>query len=146
MDKYNQQAKNFLQKYNLTINIQEAVPQKSPIWVKDPKNENHGINYWITLKENKTGGKEYGFDFWGSIKDKENRFSGKPKPPVYIYDILACLDTSADGYTYEDFCFNYGYDEETRLAKKTYTAVQYQIKKLKDLLSPEAIDELNNIN
>ena len=77
MTNYNEEAKEFLKKHGLSLNVREAVPQKAPIWQKG--NEDHGINYYCTLS-NKDG-KHYSFDFWGSIKDKENDFRGFSKSP-----------------------------------------------------------------
>jgi hypothetical protein len=138
---YKQQAKDFLSKYNLILDIREAVPQKSPLWAKDEK---HGINYWITIsKENATNIK-YSFDYWGSIADKENNGRGFAKRPT-SYDILACLNTLDENCTFEDFCSSYGYDDDSITAQKTYNAVIIQIDGLKKVLSKEAIEELNNI-
>ena len=138
---YNKQAKDFLAKYELTLSVREAVPQKASIWQKG--NENHGVNYWCVLSNKE--GKKYAFDFWGSIKDKENDFRGFSKTPT-AYDVLACLDTYSDGYTFEDFCSNFGYDDDSKIAEKTYKAVQYQTEKLKEVLTTEAQEALNEIN
>jgi len=138
---YKEQAKNFLKKFNLLLNIREAVPQKSPIWAKDG---NHGINYWVTLSENKTGGKSFSFDFWGSIADKENNGRGFAKRPS-AYDILACLNTYDKDVSFGDFCLSYGYDEDSITAEKTYKAVMLQIEGLENVLSKEAIEALNDI-
>jgi len=115
MTDYKQQAKDFLQKYELSLKIVTAVPQKAPLWHEEGKE--HGVNYYCTLS-NKDG-KEYGFDYWGSIADKENNFRGFPKSPT-AYDVLACLDTYSDGFTFEDFCHSYGYDTDSRKAEKTF--------------------------
>lgn len=139
-NEYDQQASKFLNKYNLTINIQKAIPQKSPIWMQketDPKA--HGINYWITISENKTDGKSYSFDFWGSLHDKE-----KGQTPRR-YDILACLDVW-DYDSFSDFANEFGYDEDSRTAERIYEAIKQQNKELKKLLPIEAIEELNSIN
>lgn len=141
MNKYNEEARNFLKKFELSLNIREAIPQKPPIWHKGK--EDYGINYYCTLVNKE--GKSYAFDFWGSIKDKENYFRGWSKSPS-AYDILACLDTYNDGITFEDFCTGYGYDTDSITAEKTFKAVQYQTSKLKEILSIEAQEELNNIN
>jgi len=137
---YKKQAKDFLQKYGLTLSIVTAVPQKAPLWHEEGKE--YGINYYCTLSNKE--GKEYGFDFWGSIADKENNFRGFPKSPS-AYSVLACLDTYADGFTFEDFCHSYGYDTDSRKAEKTFKAVQYQTEKLKEVLSDEAQEALNEI-
>lgn len=61
---YENQAKDFLKETKTTLQVVEAVPQKSPIWSK----EKHGINYSVTLKNSKHS---YTFDFWGSVADAE---------------------------------------------------------------------------
>ena len=50
------------------------------------------------------------------------------------YDILACL-TKYDPYTFEDFCSEYGYDTDSRRAKKTYKAVQKEYNSLAAMYS-----------
>jgi hypothetical protein len=140
MNEYIEQAKDFLEKHGLALNVREAVPQKKPIWHK--QNEENGINYYCVLSNKE--GKSYGFDFWGSIKDKENDFRGFPKHPN-AYNVLSCLDTLSDGYTFEDFCSAFGYDEDSRTAEKVYEAVKHQTEKLKEILTIEAQDDLNKI-
>lgn len=39
-----------------------------------------------------------------------------------MYSVLACL-TKCDPETFERFCDNYGYNEDSRSAEKTYKAV-----------------------
>lgn len=46
----------------------------------------------------------------------------KPGVPPTAYDILACLTKSHPG-TFEDFCSEYGYDEDSRKAFKSYESV-----------------------
>jgi hypothetical protein len=134
---YNQQALEFLKKHVLNLSIKQAVPQKSPLWL-EKKSEEYGLNYYCSLV-NKDG-KHYSFDFWGSIHDKH---TGKhPR----AYDVLACLDTYADGQSFEDFCNDFGYDTDSIQAEKTYQAVIKQIDGLKKVLTPEALEELNEIN
>jgi hypothetical protein len=144
-NKYNKQAKEFLSKYELNLSIREAIPQKTPLWInKDSKNQQHGINYFCSLS-NKDG-KHYSFDFWGSIADAEKISHGEKTGRPNAYSILACLDTYSDGESFEDFCNNFGYDTDSITAEKTYKAVMKQIDGLKAILTPEAIEELNNIN
>jgi len=65
MENYNKQAEEFLSKTNTTVEVMEAVPQKSPLWSLKDK---HGINYTVTLKNDNHA---YSFDYWGSIRDAE---------------------------------------------------------------------------
>ena len=62
------------------------------------------------------------------------------------YDILACLDTYSAGDTFEDFCHNYGYDDDSMNAYKTYNAVQQQCVNLQKLYTHEELEALNEIN
>jgi len=139
---YKKQADNFLTKYGLTLNVREAIPQKMPLWCKE--GEKHGINYFCSLVNKE--GKHYSFDFWGSIAeaDKIRHYEVSRRRPSN-YDILACLDTYSDGQNFEDFCNEFGYSNDSIMAEKTYKAVMRQIEGLKKILSPEAIEELNNI-
>ena len=134
---YLKQANDFLNEYSLYLIIREAMSQKKPLWVSDRKTEDYGINYWVTLRNKE--GETYTFDFWGSVKDKND--NKKPN----AYDVLACIDTFSDGETFKDFCNSYGYDTDSILAEKTYKAVMKQIEGLKKVLSSKAIEKLNNI-
>jgi len=138
MNEYTKQGKDFLGKYELQLNIRESVPQKSPVWSKDKK---HGINYWVELSDKKHN--VYGFDFWGSIANKENY--PYPKRPT-AYDILACLNTYDDGITFDEFCSSYGYSTDSREAENTFKRVELQTAELKKILSDEAQEALNEIN
>jgi hypothetical protein len=139
---YDKQADNFLSKYNLTLNVREAIPQKMPLWCKE--GEKHGINYFCSLVNKE--GKAYSFDFWGSIAEAESirRYEVRRRRPS-SYDILACLDTFSDGSSFEDFCNEFGYSTDSIMAEKTYKAVMKQVEGLKKILPTEAIEELNNI-
>ena len=66
MNEYEKQAKTFLEKYNLSISIYTATPQKKPLWCKN--GEEHGINYWVEISNKE--GKKYSFDFWDSISNQ----------------------------------------------------------------------------
>lgn len=68
--------------------------------------------YRITLKRKNKG--SYTFTFGQSIAN-----SGQEPTP---YDVLACL-TKYDPETFENFCSEFGYDTDSRTAKRTYKAV-----------------------
>lgn len=169
MTTYQQQAEDFLKSTDTTIEIKEAEKQTPPAW-EEGLNANHHIKYIITLKNKRH---TYTFDYWGSIADYqkvEKRFNEvyqwiyhrnstidmiknksvsmrrildevMPTP----YDILSCLDTCY-GDTFEDFCFNYGYDEDSRKAYETYQRVQEQERNLYKLFNHEELERLNEIN
>ena len=68
------------------------------------------------------------------IKGKEPR----------LYDILACM-TKYDPGTFEDFCSEYGYDEDSRSAEKTYNAVVEEYEAMCRLFSDEELEVLQLI-
>jgi len=139
MNKYNEEAKKFLSDFNLILSIREAVPQTKPLWIDtDKKNAIHGKDYSCSLSSG--DGRAYCFHFWDSIANLETG-----KGPT-AYDVLACLDTYAEGESFEYFCNSYGYDTDSIKAEKTYEAVMKQVRGLKNTLSSRAIEALNNIN
>lgn len=60
------------------------------------------------------------------------------------YDILACL-TKYDPGTFEDFCDNFGYDRDSRSAKKTYKAVVKEWNNVSKLFNDSEIELLQEI-
>lgn len=67
----------------------------------------------------------------------------KPEEPT-AYDILACL-TKFNPYTFEDFCSEYGYDTDSRRAKKTYKAVQKEYNSLAAMYSDSEMELMAEI-
>ena len=82
------------------------------------------------------GGKQYTFEFGQSIAE------GNSEPT--LYDVLTCL-TKYDPETFEDFCANYGYDNDSRKAEKTYKAVLREFNNMQRLFSVEELDLLTII-
>lgn len=60
------------------------------------------------------------------------------------YDVLACL-TKYDPETFEDFCSEFGYDEDSRKAEKIYQAVREEYQNVAMLWSDEEMEELMEI-
>ena len=61
------------------------------------------------------------------------------------YDVLSCL-TKSDPGTFEDFCSEFGYDEDSRKAEKIYNAVVDEWKNVCALFTDEEIEQLQEIN
>lgn len=61
-------------------------------------------------------------------------------------DVLDCLASDASGAenarSFEDWCSEYGYDTDSRKAKRTYKVIQRQSESLKRLLGPELYETL----
>lgn len=60
------------------------------------------------------------------------------------YDILTCL-TKYNPYTFEDFCGDFGYDEDSRSAEQTYNYVKEEWKYISFLFDTEQLEQLREI-
>lgn len=72
---------------------------------------------------------------------KEKKATAKPTE----YDILACL-TKYDPGTFEEFCWEFGYDEDSKTADRIYIAVIKEYKQLERIFTTEQMEELREIN
>ena len=128
---YQEQAKNFCDKTNTNIYINFIDCVKDP-W-KEGSNNWHN-QYKVIIKRNN---KQMTVTFTDSI---HNTMYGE-EPTAY--DILACL-TKYDPYSFEDFCLEYGYNEDSIKAHKTYKAVQKEYNNVTRLFD-DVIEELQEI-
>ena len=71
---------------------------------------------------------------------EENKDFSEPR----AYDVLSCL-TSYEPGTFEDFCDNFGYEEDSRKAEKTYKAVLEEWQNLKMLYTDKDLLKLQEI-
>lgn len=99
-----------------------------------PSDKDSRYVFKITLKK---GGKQYTFNFGQSIAEGSNE-------PT-LYDVLACL-TKYDVGTFENFCSDFGYDEDSRTAEKTYKAVLKEWQAMERLFNSEELELLQLIN
>jgi hypothetical protein len=60
-----------------------------------------------------------------------------------MYSVLACL-TKYDPYSFEDFCYNFGYDTDSRKAEKIYHAVVKEWEAVERLFG-DILEELEEI-
>ena len=81
-------------------------------------------------------GKSYTFEFGQSLAE------GSEEPTMY--DVLACM-TKHDVGSFEDFCSEFGYSEDSRTAERTYKAVCKEFAAVERLFS-DVIDQLHEIN
>lgn len=94
--------------------------------------------YIITLKR---GNRSFTFNFGQSITS-----SGQYKVVKHSeYDVLACLQKHDPG-TFEDFCSEFGYDEDSRKAEKVYKAVLNEWRNVAMLWNDFEIEQLQEIN
>lgn len=123
---YEKEIKKILNDNDIKVKI-VYITQSFTNWDKDNLHD----QYKIILKRNR---KEMQFDFWASIYQTQN--NKKPN----VYDVVACLEWYELG-TFDDFCLNFGYDNDSIQAFNTYTECQKQQKELFDIISEEEIRE-----
>lgn len=124
---YQQQAEQFAKKHNVKININFC---RYGQHFNDETAERYIFN--ITIKRNR---KQFTINFGQSISDQD-------KKPT-IYDILSCLQ-KYENATFEEFCSNYGYNNDSIKALKIYKAVSREYKNVFRLFS-DIMEELQEI-
>ena len=169
MNEYIKQAQDFLDKANATMTINFVGLAINKEWKEDkPRNL-----YGITLTTPKGS---MSFDFWDSWHNTElakmtlNEYAikryrrradslqyservaanqalkaQKERAKPTAYDVLACM-TKHDPGTFDDFCSDFGYDEDSRTAERIYFAVQKEYTQLCRLFTAEQMEELQEIN
>lgn len=153
MDEYIKQATEFLRKTYTKMKIRYVGLAVNKKWKEKEKR----CLYEITLTSPRGS---MTFDFWDSIRNTKIRtmpfdaynvqankeLAAKKKAAVpSVYDVLACLQKYDPG-TFEDFCSDYGYDEDSRTAERIYFAVQREYTQLARLFTPEQMEELAEID
>lgn len=165
---YTKQAEKFLQDAGATIKIDFQGRAINTIW-KEKQLRNL---YTVTIT---TPRGAYTFNFWDSLHNteltqmtaqeyaknklrklwKDMSYSEKRKACVELaqeqkearldcYDVLACL-TKCEPGIFENFCSEYGYDEDSRTAERVYIAVQNEFANLKRIFDPEQLEAMQEI-
>jgi hypothetical protein len=91
-------------------------------------------------------GKVFGHEFaskYFTLSSKELAEIVYPITPNE-YDVLACL-TKYDPGTFKNFCDEFGYDEDSKKAEKTYNAVVDEYKNICALYSDTELEEMQEI-
>jgi hypothetical protein len=128
-NEYDLQAENFAKKNNVKFDI-----------IGKPKYKKHFTGdkeqrYVFTCRLRRNG-KQYTFLFGQSIA------AGAKEPR--LYDVLACLQKYDVG-SFEDFCGEFGYNDDSRTAERIYKAVCKEYDGVNRLFS-DCIEELQEIN
>ena len=104
----------------------------------DGRNHN---NHTVTVRNTETG-KKTSFDFWASLADPE--LSSE-------YDIINAFycfvsDAIAGEMTFEDFCSDFGYDNDSMTAYKTWKACKRSAAKLSRITTEDIYDLANDLS
>lgn len=108
-------------------------------WSFDGQHQHENWNHHRVTVYNSTTKKRVSFDFWASEACPELR--GK-------YDVLNAFycfvsDAISGDMGFDEFCREFGYDEDSRRAEKIHKACQESMKKFKSICSDD-IYELSN--
>lgn len=120
MNEYEKQAVDFCNKWEIEIKWMFVGVGVNSEWC-DNKKRNHW--HWIITKD----GKATQGEFWDSVVNTQKTYQdpnkrNNPNNPR-AYDLFACLEKY--GYdSFEDFCCEFGYDENSRKTYNTYEAVK----------------------
>lgn len=126
MNEYIKQANDFAKKYGVKLSVISS--KRTTMWGETQ------VRTVFKLKLSRKG-KSYTFDFGQSIVNGDYRPS--------MYDILACLQKNDVG-SFEDFCGEFGYNEDSRNAEKTYKAVCKEFSAVNRLFG-DILDEMQEI-
>jgi len=131
---YEAQAKRFLDLFDLSLNT-AFKGDKCPTWC-DGKHI-HGDRYRITIKRmnRDRNPKSISFDFWNSLKDREE--GNRPTP----YDVLSCISSEASSPTNPDEVFaEYG-----DMKPSQAVAIAKFAQKLQDFFTGAELESLQEI-
>lgn len=101
-----------------TLNLSIGSIILSSVFLNNKKwdaNDNNYNNHKITVSFN---GKKLSFDFWNSLSE------GEIKTEDSLIGALDCFlsDSNAGEQSFEDFCSEFGYDEDSRKAEKIHNS------------------------
>lgn len=169
MNEYLEQAKNLLNKANAKCEIVYGGISRNENWKEKEKRNWYDVTittprgkmtftFWDSihnteistmtfeeyakkkLKYNRVEDMSYG----EKVKAKNDLARLKADAVPNEYDVLACLEKYDPG-TFEDFCSELGYNEDSRTAERIYIAVIKEYKDLIRIFTEEQMKELREI-
>lgn len=169
MNEYLEQAKNLLNKANVKCEIVYGGISRNENWKEKEKRNWYDVTittprgkmtftFWDSihnteistmtfeeyakkkLKYNRVEDMSYG----EKVKAKNDLARLKADAVPNEYDVLACLEKYDPG-TFEDFCSELGYNEDSRTAERIYIAVIKEYKDLIRIFTEEQMEELREI-
>lgn len=127
MSEYDKQAEEFAKKVGLKMKVL-GYEWEIPGW--DQRHEH--AKFKVRFSRN---GKQWTLDFYQSLSEGANE-------PT-IYDVLACVQKCDPG-NFEQFCWEYGYNSDSRRAERIYEAVVDEYENVVRLFG-DVMDELCEI-
>ena len=169
MNEYLEQAKNFLNKANAKCEIVYGGISRNENWEEKEKRKWYDVTittprgkmaftFWDSIYDTEISimtfekyvTKKLGYNrvenmsYSEKVKAKKDLARLKAEAVPDEYDMLACLEKYDVG-TFEDFCLEFGYDEDSISAEKIYIAVIKEYKNLTRIFTEEQMEELREI-
>lgn len=168
MNEYLEQTKSFLNRANAKCEIVYGGISRNENWKEKDKRNWYDITistprgkmmyvFWDSIYDTEISGmtfEEYvtkklhnrveDMSYGEKVKAKNNLARLKAEAVPNEYDVLACLGKYDVG-TFEDFCSEFGYDEDSRTAEKFYIAAIKEYKDLTRIFTEEQMEELREI-
>lgn len=121
---------------NFSINSTFKGDKIAP-WNDNQQNYN---NHIITVTNTETKQKT-SFEFWGSIVNPEVKTENELLNAFYCFISNAVSGT----YSFDEFCGEFGYDEDIRTAEKTWKACKKSLEKLNKIYKGDIYDLVNEL-
>ena len=110
---------------------------KVALW--DDKQQNYN-NHTITVTNTETKHK-ISFEFWGSIIKPEVKTEDELLNAFYCF----ISDAVSGTYSFNEFCGEFGYDEDSRTAEKTWKSCKKSLEKLNKIYNGDVYDLANEL-
>jgi hypothetical protein len=135
MSEYDKQAQDFITEHSLKIRLTFLGEQ-----INKWDDQNYRPKYKVTITRKGGIGKKLTFTFWDSIANYE-----KGKEPS-AYSILTCLSSDLNTpSTFEDFCSEFGYSDDSIKAKAIFRLCLKQTTKIRNFFTITELGELSSI-
>ena len=125
---YQKQALCFAKKHGIKLSINGSEYKKH---FADDKQYRHVFKCVLSMQN-----RQYTFDFGQSIA------AGGEEPTMY--DVLTCLQKYDVG-TFDNFCGDFGYDNDSIAAHKVYKAVAREYKNMVRVFGETVLEEMQEI-
>lgn len=143
---YTTQAETFLKKHGIKFRATLS-DSKTPAWEESGKDHRH---FRVTLSRgdvpawkaaNQCNLSRITFDFFGSQAD-----AGKGIKTTDAYSVLACISSDVNcPETFEDFCGDYGYEEDSIRALQAFRRCSRFAKRLREFFTASELEGLSEI-
>jgi len=109
------------------------------LWGMDSRSKRQNYhNHKVKVSHNK---KSFSFDFWGSIRNPE---IANDQENVFAF-YCALSDGLSSKESFEGFCKELGYDDDSRTAERVYKACEKSLAKVERVFDCDLYDLINEV-